>query len=152
MKNKLWLALFFLFFFFYRIRNFTRSNTFAVNQLYHKSIFKRNSQRRFFEKREYRTVEIFFFFFVRRARVIHPTLLYFYFLLFCSRFSPSPTLPFILQRWCVLFFFFFFFRKNSSTKMFDLFAPSLWNFSNIRETSRSSPLFRTVITLFYNNY
>lgn len=36
--------------------------------------------------------------------------------------------------------------------MFDLFAPSLWNFSNIREISRSSPLFRTVITLFYNNY
>lgn len=92
------------------------------------SIFETNSQRRFFERREYRTVEIYLFF-VRRARVIHPTLLFlFFFLLFCSRFFPS-SLPshlfFNVDASFFFFLFFFFSRKNSSTKMFDLFAPSL---------------------------
>lgn len=92
------------------------------------SIFETNSQRRFFERREYRTVEICLFF-VRRARVIHPTLLFLFFFYSFALDFPHPPYPPIyssmLMRPFFFFFILFFSRKNSSTKMFDLFAPSL---------------------------
>lgn len=81
--------------------------------------------------------------------------IFIFFLLFCSRFSPSPLPSHLFFNVDASFFFFFysffFLEKTRLQKCLICSRQACWNFSNIREISRSSPLrfALIVITLFY---
>lgn len=131
-----------------------RSNTFAANincmYLHLKQTRRDDSLSR--EEGISNRGNSFFFFFVRRARVIHPTLLFSFFYSFALDFPHPPPSHLFFNVDASFFFSFLFLEKTRLQKCLICSRQACETFPISEKLPARPHCFAVVITLFYNNY